>query len=288
MNFTRLSLGSDKRAVSPAISTVILTGAGIVLILVAMTYAGNIMNQKLAENEFSSSKSFMQTTGKQMDDIAWTIGRTQTVTFANHFGNVKFQDLTLTYTFSVHTSSGWETLPLDGSTGVILYNMPIDIYQMGNGHFERFPLYANNSFLLSDASAPVGQVFCTQKLPMADGGYLRSVLAPTMRVLTSTIVGAQNSSYFKFYLPCLQNGTSPYLSQSLTLTGEGISKFSRSGVDQVAITVSFPRAASGFDGSFFNFKSTTITLNSTSTPKLSPNSIVEFYVGKVQVSIGAT
>jgi hypothetical protein len=253
-----------------------------------MTYASNIMNQKLAENEFSSSKSFMQTTAKQMDDIAWTIGRTQTVTFSNHFGNIKFQDLTLTYTFSVHTSAGWETLPLDCSTGVVLYNMPIDVYQRGNGYFERVPLTANNSFLLSDASAPVGQVFCEEKLSMTDGGYLRVVLTPTMRVLTSTIVGTQNSSYFKFYLPSLQNGTSPYLTQSLTLTGEGITKLSRSGVDQVAITVGFPRAASGFDSSFFNFKSTTITLNSTSTPKLSPNSIAEFYVGKVQVSIGAT
>jgi hypothetical protein len=284
----RLSLGSDKRAVSPAISTVILTTAVIVLILVAMSFAGNTMNQKIAENEFSSSQSFMHTTGEQMDDIAWTIGRTQTITYSTRFGNIKMEDAALTYTFRVHTSAGWETLTLDGSTGILLYNMPVDSYQKGNGFFERVPLYANNSFLLSGASAPVGQVFCTQKLSMADGGYLQSVLAPTMRVLNSTIVGAQNSNYFKFYLPNLINGTSPYLTQSLTLTGEGISKITRSGVDQVTLTVGYPKADEGFDASFFNFESSSILLDGASTPKLGANSIVEFYVGKVQVSIGAT
>jgi hypothetical protein len=32
--------------------------------------------------------------------------------------------------------------------------------------------------------------------------------------------------------------------------------------------------------------STTVTLNSTSTPKLPSNSVVEFYVGKAIVAIG--
>jgi hypothetical protein len=77
------------------------------------------------------------------------------------------------------------------------------------------------------------------------------------------------------------------LSQSLTLTGDGITKITRSGVDQIRINVSFLKATSaGFDSSFFNFKSTTITFNSASTPKLTPGSVVEFYVGKVVVTIG--
>ena len=61
----------------------------------------------------------------------------------------------------------------------------------------------------------------------------------------------------------------------------------RSGVDEVKISVSFPKASSlGFDASFFNFNSTSITLNSSSTPRLPSNSVVEFYVGKVVVVIG--
>ncbi len=283
MRNSHLSLRKDKRAVSPAISTVILTAAVIVMILVAMSYAKNILNMKMAENEFNTNKQFMQTTGQQIDDIAWTIGRTQTVSYSSKYGNVKFQEAALNYTFQVHTSSGWENLTLPGETGIILYNMPVSSYSMGNNYFERVPC-VNSSFLQTGSSAPVSQVFCEEKLPMSDGSYVRIALVPTMRVLTSTVT---STSYFKFYLPDLENGTNLYRSQSVTLTGNGISKVTQSGVDQVSVSVSFPQAASlGFDSSFFNFNSTTINLNSTSTPKMPSDSVVEFYVGKVVVTIG--
>jgi len=255
------------------------------MILVAMSYANNILNLKVAENEFDTNKQFMQTAGKQIDDIAWTASRTQTVSFSSKFGTVKFQEVALNYTFQIrYTNSSWENLTLPGSTGILLFNMPVGYYDIGNNTFQRLPSSANNSFLLSDSTAPISQVFCEEKLSMSDGNYARVVLVPTMRVITSTIL---TTSYFKFYLPSLENGTSLYRSQSITMTGTGISKVTRSGVYQVNLSVSFPKAASlGFDSSFFKFKSTTITLNSTSTPKIPSNSVIEFYVGKVIVAIG--
>ena len=263
----------------------ILTAGVIVMILVAMTYANNILNFKVAQNEFESNKQFMKTTGQQIDDIAWTIGRTQTVTYSSRFGDVKLQESVLEYSVSVHTSSGWETLTLPGETGIVLFNMPVSAYSMGNNYFERVPTSADSSFVLFDSSAPVSQVICEEKLPMNDGSYLRIALVPTIRVLESTIAGTQT---FKFYLPSLQSGNSPYQSQSLTLTGQGISKVTCNDVDQVIISVTFPKAAElGFDESFFSFNSTTVTLDSTSSPSLAPNSVVEFYVGEVQVSVGA-
>jgi len=256
------------------------------MILVAMSYANNILSLKMAQNEFSTNKQFMQTTGQQIDDIAWTVGRTQTVSFSSKYGNVKFQEAALNYTFRVHYTnpSLWENLTISGKTGIILYNMPVSSYSMGNNYFERLPSNANSSFLLADSSAPISQVICEEKLPMSDGSYTRITLVPTMRVLTSTVM---STNYFKFFLPDLENGTNLYRSQSVTLTGNGISKVTRSGVDQVSISVSFPKGTSlGFDSSFFNFKSTTITLNNTSTPRIATNSVVEFYIGKVIVAIG--
>jgi len=274
--------------VSPAISTVILTAAVVVMILVVMSYATNYLNAGMAENEFSSNKQFMSTTGLQIDDIAWTVGRTQTVSYSSKFGTVEVQELALNYTFQVHTSSGWENLTAPVETGIIVYNMPVSSYSMGNNSFERVPMSANSSFLLSGSSAPVSQVFCEEKLPMNDGSYTRIVVVPTLRVLNSSITGTQQNptSYFKFYLPVLENGTNPYNSQSLTLTGDGITKMTWSEVDKVIISVSFPQTASGFNSSFFNFNSTTITLNSTSNPQIPPNSVVELYMGKVLVTIG--
>jgi hypothetical protein len=258
------------------------------MILVASTYANNILGLKMAENEYNTNKQFMQTTGQQLDDIAWTVGRTQTISYSSKYGNMRFQEVALDYTFQVHTSSGWKTLTLSGETGIILYNMPVSSYSMVNGYFERVPSNANSSFLLSESTSPISQVICEEKLPMSDGSYTRIALVPTMRVITSTTTSAgATTNYFKFYLPNLENGTNLYRSQSITLTGNGVSKVTQSGVDQVIITVSFPKAASlGLNSSFFNFKSTAITLDSHSTPKMTPNSVVEFYVGKVIVTIG--
>ena len=178
-------------------------------------------------------------------------------------------------------------MTLPGETGLILYNMPLNSYSLGHNYYARSPIGANSSFLLSDSTAPISQVICKQ-IPMIDGSYNRIALVPTMRVLTSTITSSSGSTnYFKFYLPNLENGTNLYRSQSVTLTGGGISKNTQNNVDQVIITVSFPQAVSlGFDSSFFNFESNTITFDSASTPKLTPGSVVEFYVGKVIVTIG--
>jgi FlaG/FlaF family flagellin (archaellin) len=277
------SLRRDTRAVSPAISTVVLTAAGIVMILIAMSYANNMLALKMAQNEFSTNKQFMQTTAQQIDDIAWTVGRTQTVSFSSKYGNVQFQAVALNYTFRIHTSSGWENLTISGKTGIILYNMPVASYPLGNNFFQRLPNNVTTPFLLSGSTAPISQVICEQKVPMADGAYSRIALVPNMRVLTSTVT---STNYFKFYLPNLENGTNLYRSQSITLTGNGITKVTRSGVDQVIISVSFPKSVAGFDSSFFNFNSTSITLSATSTPRLPSNSVVEFYVGKVVVAIG--
>ena len=241
------------------------------------------MNLKISLNEYSTNKQFVQTTAQQIDDIAWTVGRTQTVSFSNKYGNMQFQAVALNYTFLIHTSSGWENLTLSGKTGIILYNMPVGSYSLGNNFFQRLPSNATSSFLLSGSTAPISQVICVQKVPMTDGTYSRIALVPNMRMLSSTVT---STNYFKFYLPDIENGTNLYRSQSITLTGNGITKVTRSGVDQVSINVSFPKASLGFDSSFFNFNTTSITLNSSSTPKLPANSVVEFYIGKVVVAIG--
>jgi hypothetical protein len=258
------------------------------MVLVAANFANNILNMRIAENEYNANKQFMQTAGQQIDDVAWTIGRTQTVSYSSKFGNIKFLPLTLNYTFRVHTSSGWQNLTAAGETGIILYNMPVRSYSLGNNYFERVPYSANSSFLLSGSSAPVSQVFCEEKLPMNDGSYNRVVAVPTMRMLSTTLSGTQQNptTYIKFYLPTLQNTTNPYKSQSLSLTGSGVTKLSVSDVDQVTISIGFPQAPSGFNSSFFNFKSTSITLNSTTTPNVPLHSVVEFYIGQVTVAIG--
>jgi hypothetical protein len=251
------------------------------MILVAMGFANTFLDARMAENEFSTNKQFMLTTGLQIDDIAWTIGRTQTVRYSSKYGNMKFESATLNYTFEVYNGTGWETV-FANVTGMILFNIPVGTYSVSNNYFERVSPSSNGSFLQQGPSAPVSHVFCVEKLPMDEGNYTRIVVVPSIRMLNSTIAGPEgptSTEYFKFYLPTLEPGNHLYRSQSITMTGNDIIKIVKSGVDQVRITVTFPDAGIGFDSDFFNFDhlSETITLD---------DSVVEFYVGKVIVTLG--
>ena len=280
----------NKKAASPAISTVIMTAATIVLVLVAMGYSNDFLGKRMAENEFSANRQFMLTTALQVDDMAWTIGRTQTVRYTSGYGTMKFQTAALNYTFEVDKGSGWKTV-FSNVTGMILFNMPVASYSMGNGYFERiYP--SNSSFLMEGASAPTTHVFCVEKLPMAEGNYTRIVAVPTVRMLNSSITqagptGPIVTNYVKFYLPTLEPAiSSPYNSQSITLIGSNVTKLVESGVSQVRITISFPNEPGmGFDESFFGFHSTSITLNLAGMLAKGPI-VTEFYLGKVCATIG--
>ena len=83
-----------------------MIAAVIVVVLVAMSYANTVLDDRLAGNEFNANKQFMLTTGLQIDDVAWTIGRTQTVTYSSRFGHLKFQPLALNYSLALDSGSG--------------------------------------------------------------------------------------------------------------------------------------------------------------------------------------
>ncbi|MGD6808086.1 MAG: archaellin/type IV pilin N-terminal domain-containing protein [Candidatus Bathyarchaeia archaeon] len=280
----------NKKAVSPAISTIILTAVTVVLILVAMNYATNFMTKRMAENEFSANKQFMLTTGLQIDDMAWTIGRTQTSRYTTSYGNIQFQSNALEYTLEVKDDSGWQNVS-SVKTGMIMFSIPVNMYSLNNGYFERLSS-SNSSFLQEGASASCASVYCIEKLPMSDGSFVRIVAVPTLRMLQSNI-GSTN--YYKFYLPVLNNGQNLYLSQSVTMTGNNITKVVNDGISAVRLNVTFPNSGLGFNSDFFNFDSDdqindgllskTIQLDKLDS-KSDSTSVVEFYMGNVVVAVG--
>lgn len=272
---------NDRKAVSPAISTVILTSAIVSLLLVTTFFANNFLTARIAEDEFKTMIQFMQTVGLQIDDVAWMIGRTQTIRYASKFGQVNFQMALLNYTFYVDKGSGYVRLA-QNLTGVLMFNMPINMYSIGDNYRERIIPASDSEFLQAGTSAPVSHVFVIEKIQMNDGKFIRVVAAPSIRMLNSTIsTGADTKNYFKFYLPVLSAGISPYYSQSLTLSGSTVAVSSESGVNRVKITVDFPNSILGFDSGFFGFDSLEREVD------VPDGSIVEFYTGKVTVSLGA-
>ena len=278
---SKRSFSRDKRGISPAISTVILTSAIIVMIMVAMTFANGVLNSQVANNEFTSNKQFMQTTGQQLDAVAWSLGGTQTVTYSSKYGALAFNASALYYSFQLYSNSTLLASFNAPATGLIMYNMPVSAVSVGNGYFQRVPMNANSSIVQSGASAPVSQVLCMENLTVGSHAYSRIVLVPTIRMLNSTIMGT--ASYYKFYVPYLDGFSTTHASSpSITLTGENVTKITETGVTRVVVTA-VPNVSAGFDSTFFRFNSTVVAI-----PTILSGSVVEFYFGEVQVTQGVT
>jgi len=274
------SLRKDRKAVSPAISSVILTSSVVVLILITVVFASNFLEARLAENEFSAMEQFMQTVGLQIDDVAWTMGRTQTIRYASKYGHVAFESSALKYSVYVNISSSLVLLA-EYTLGVLMFNIPVSKYTISNNYYRRVYPSTDSSFLQKGTSAPVSQVFIMEKLPMNDGNFVRVVIAPIVRMLNSTIsTGGEVKNYYKFYLPVLSSGNHPRYSQSVTLMGKTVSVKTSGDVTAVRIDVSFPNAGLGFNEGFFNFDS---IIEEIDVPS---GSIIEFYTGEVIVSLG--
>jgi len=272
----RKLLRKDSRALSPVISTVIMTAAIIVLVLVAMSYGQSYLTLSIAQNEFSTNQQFMLTTGLQIDNVAWMIGRAQTIQYSSTYGSVQILPDALTYTVQMYSGPTGSTLVNTTTlqTGIILYNVPTTEYSLGKNYVHPIGT-SNSSFLQSGSAAPDSYAYSIEKLSMSDGNFLRTVVVPTIRMMT-TEVG--NTNYAEFYMPLLTNGTSPGLSQSVTLICQNVNQYLQSGITKVTVTASFPLASKGFDSTFFPFQTTTQTVTLDST--------VQVYVGEVAVSIG--
>jgi hypothetical protein len=264
----------NKRGISPAVSETILTSAIIVMLLVAIAFVNSYLNGQIAQNEFNSMKQFMQTLGLQVDDVAWIPGRTQTLTYTSKYGAITFRSPALTYSFYFDG-----LLVASFNVGVIMYNIPVSSYSIANNYFDEiFP--SSNSFLQNGTAAPVGRIFVTEEIPMQDGSYIRVVVAPIVRQLNAVINGI---NYADFYLPILNQGPSPELSQSVTLTGINVQQEIFNNVNNVTIDVAFPNAVGmGLSSGFFNFAATSQTVI------LGQNSVVQIFGGNVTVSLGST
>jgi len=279
----------DKRGTSPAISSVIMTGAIIAILSVTVVFANNLLSSSVAKGDFNSSKQLMQSVGLQIDDVAWTTGRTETIIYASQYGDVVLESDVLTYNVTVVTREG--TYEFLNTTGALMFNLPTYRYSISDGYWARVFPNQDESLTLKGTSAPVARVFEIEQVPMNDGDYIRVVAAPSLRVLFSSINSSTNTYYVRMYLPILSAGESPRLSQSITLAGEYVQAYTLNNVESISVTVNFPKGTSGgFDSEFFNFPEGSEDIDVPVIVSL-PNDgyhnvVLELYVSEVLVGFG--
>jgi len=272
-----IRLQRNKRAISPAVSEVILTSAIIVLLLAAVLFANEYLNGQVAQNEFNAMGQTMQTLGLQVDQVAWIPGQTQTLTYTTKYGQVLLRgnasSPALTYSFFFNG-----TLVASFNVTIIMFAMPTSSYGVANNYSQEvYP--SSTSFLQNGTSAPVCRIFNVEQLPMPDGSFIRTVVAPIVREINALINGV---TYVRFYLPILNLGSNLQPSHSVTLTGTNVFYTTTSNVNNVTISVAFPSGATmGLTKNFFNFNATSQTVMAGSN-----SNVVEIYGGNVTVSLG--
>jgi hypothetical protein len=266
---------------SPVISSVIMTGAIIAILSVAVVFANNLLWSRVAEGDFNSSKQLMQTVGLQIDDVAWTTGRTETINYATQYGSVVLEPSVLTYNVTVNGESELY------NTGILMFNMPTSRYSITDGYWARIFPDPDESLTLTGTSAPVARVFAVERTPMPDGQYIRVVTAPSIRVLTSSIITSTSTYYIRMYLPILTAGESPRLSQSVTFVGESVKANTLNDVESISVSVDFPQEDLDFDSAFFNFPEDTQNIPVPSEGEYD-NVVFELYLSEVSVGFGVS
>jgi hypothetical protein len=280
--------GSGKSAISPAISTVIMTAAMIAILSVALVFANNLLWSRVAEGDFDSSRQLMQSVGLQIDDVAWTTGRTETIRYATQYGDIEFEPSVLTYNVTVETSA--DTSEFLNTTGALMFSLPTSRYSISDDYWERIFPETDESLTLTGTSAPVARVFAIERTPMPDGKYIRVVTAPSIRVLYSSINATDNTCYIRMYLPVLSAGESPRLSQSITLTGESVKAHTLNNVQSISVAVDFPKGTSDdFDSAFFNFPADSEVFDFSGFYSAGYHDVVlELYLSEVSVGFGVS
>jgi len=164
-----------------------------------------------------------------------------------------------------------------------MFNLPTSRYSISDGHWQRMFPEEDSNLVLTGTSAPVARVFVVEKVPMPDGSYIRTVVAPAIRVLNSSITTSEESTcYVRMYLPVLSAGEAPRLSQSITLTGESLNATTINAVESINVSVGFPNEEAGFNETFFNFPAISQNVEIPSGFDV----VLEFYLSEVSVDFG--
>jgi len=276
----RKNMFKGVKGASPAVSAVIITAIVVSLVLVAMTFANNLLESRIAESEFDSVKQFMQNTAVQIDDLAWIPGTIQTSRYSSRYGEMEFIPHALNYTIYYKNSSG-EYLLCYAVSGILAFKMPISKYSISNEEprtvYPEIENETNTSLVAFEGTtAPIARVFIIQK--KVAGNYVRIVLHPCVRIVEAEF---GNEKHYRVYLPILQGGESPKEHQTATFKSVQLTTYRvERSVNATEIRIVVTPLI--YDAEFFVSSSSGLE----KVIAIQSESVIEAYISKVDVSIG--
>jgi hypothetical protein len=146
----------EKKAASPAISMVIITAATVVLVLVAGSFAVQVLDSQQATTEFNAVQKSILALDDAVKDVAWKNGASRSVRFTTGRGNFP----TISTTRSIEITFNGQTIGDPVQTSIIKYAMSNSYVTLGNdAHY----ILGKETPVVSSLSDSVGQVWLARE-----------------------------------------------------------------------------------------------------------------------------
>lgn len=150
----------DRKAASPAVSMIIITAATVVMILVASTYALQLLIQQQAASEFSTVEKSILSFDDAVRDIAFDRGGSRSVRFTASFGNMFLLEGDKTFEIT-ESSLGYNC---EFTTAVIKYSMPYSLMSPNESPY----IIGDANGIVSSLTESAGQAFVKQESDSAN------------------------------------------------------------------------------------------------------------------------
>ncbi|MEM2987839.1 MAG: hypothetical protein QXK26_02205, partial [Candidatus Bathyarchaeia archaeon] len=150
------------KAVSPAISSVIIAAATLVLVLVAGNYAYQVLERQRGASEFDAVKKSFITFDDAVRDVSFDKLGVRSARFTVNYGIMEVipadesRGLPLSVTINEYSDASY-----NGYTGYVRYNLSIDYVNLGAGY--KAYLFGDNKTVISEASKSSGTALIEQR-----------------------------------------------------------------------------------------------------------------------------
>ena len=175
---------SNKSGVSYTISSVIITATTVILVLIASTFAYQLLEQQRGTSEFNLAKNSLMTLDDAIQDIAWSIKGARQTRFSIDYGQLDLfpdnDELGMNLTIDIreggvlHSSKNY-------TTGYVEYSIP----EQSVSFARREPYYilGNEEILLDDGTASLGCIFVYH-----NSGWVNTRLSYRVREMETSII----------------------------------------------------------------------------------------------------
>lgn len=212
--FCRPNIKRDKKAVSPAVSMVIITAATVVLVVVSSFYALQVLTRQQAEAEFETVQNSILAFDDALRDIAWDIDGARSVRFTSQYGNMRLIDGAKSFSISAYGLNS--TFNYEFSTAVVEYKMS-HVHGIPGG--DSSYILGDDRLVVSRLNESLGQGFLEHK-----SGFASITLNYRVRVSEEGMVnvGSSEINYVDIFVISLKCESSAISASDFSLVCRNI------------------------------------------------------------------